>query len=86
MGKPQTIKTTAAKAKEKKPTSRRLSTNIAITAKTKDMMLPRIHAVEAIETSLGGAEGPDEKWIIITMPQTVIVSKMQVRTETDAVL
>jgi hypothetical protein len=52
----------------------------------KEMMLPRIQALEAMETSLGGAEGPDEKWIIITIPQTVIISKMQARTEIEAVL
>ncbi len=49
-------------------------------------MLPRIHAVEAIETRLSGADGPDEKWMISTMPQTVIISKMQVTIETEAVL
>jgi hypothetical protein len=52
----------------------------------KEMMLPRIQALEAMETSRGGAEGPDEKWIIITIRQTVIISKMQARTEIEAVL
>jgi hypothetical protein len=50
------------------------------------MMLPRIQAVEAIETRLGGADDRDEKWMISTMPQTVIISKMQVTTETEAIL